>query len=154
MRAGRVENVGVKRALQIFEHPGVLPGALLGVVLALGAGCRGGAADGPPCGAAGAKFMALAKDDLEHTTVDAEMRRAVADQLPAMRDSLVHVCTDSKWSGAVRTCLVDAKDRVAFEACEQQLTDAQRQALDRSAQGKAPDDPQPSPPNNPPGTSK
>lgn len=102
----------------------------------MGAGCNRGPKDGPPCGAVGAKFMALAKDDLEHKGVDEAMRRAVEAQLPAMRDSIVHVCTDSKWTGAVRKCLVDANDRVAFEACEQQLTDVQRQALDRSARGE------------------
>ncbi len=80
--------------------------------------------------------MVLAKDDLEHKTVDEAMRRAVEAQLPAMRDSIGHVCTDSKWSNAVRTCLVAANDRVAFEACEQQLTDPQRQALDRAARGE------------------
>lgn len=80
--------------------------------------------------------MALAKDDLEHKGVDEAMRRAVEAQLPAMRDSIVHVCTDGKWTGAVRKCLVDANDRVGFEACEQQLTDVQRQALDRSARGE------------------
>lgn len=96
--------------------------------------------DGPACGAVGAKFMALAKDDLEHKGVSDEVRRAVEAQLPAMRDSLVHSCSDGTWAGAVRKCLVDANDRVAFEACEQQLTDAQRQALDRSARGESTDD--------------
>ena len=81
--------------------------------------------------------MALAKDDLEHKKVDEAVHRAVEAQLPAMRDSIVHVCTDSKWTSAVRKCLVDANDRVAFEACEQQLTDAQRQALDKSARGES-----------------
>jgi len=80
--------------------------------------------------------MALAKDDLEHKGVDEAVQRAVEAQLPAMRDSIVHVCGDGKWTGAVRKCLVDANDRVAFEACEQQLTDVQRQALDRSARGE------------------
>lgn len=80
--------------------------------------------------------MALAKDDLEHKGTGEAMRRAVEAQLPAMRDSIVHVCGDGKWTGAVRKCLVDANDRVAFEACEQQLTDVQRQALDRSARGE------------------
>jgi hypothetical protein len=110
------------------------------MLLLLGAlaGCNRGASDGPPCGAVGAKFMALAKDDLEHKQppIDEAMRRAVEAQLPAMRDSIVHVCTDSTWTGAVRKCLVDANDRVAFEACEQQLTDPQRQALDRAARGE------------------
>ena len=80
--------------------------------------------------------MALAKDDFEHKSADEAMRRAVEAQLPAMRDSIVHVCTDGKWASGVRSCLVDANDRVAFEACEQQLTDPQRQALDRSARGE------------------
>jgi len=84
--------------------------------------------------------MALAKDDLEHKGSDEAIHRAVEAQLPAMRDSIVRVCTESKWSGGARTCLVAANDRVAFEACEQQLTDAQRQALDRSARGEDTDD--------------
>jgi hypothetical protein len=93
-------------------------------------------ADGPACGAVGSKFMLLAKDDLEHKGADEATRRAIEAQLPAMRDSIAHVCTDAKWSAAVRKCLVDANDRVAFESCEQQLTDAQRQALDRAARGE------------------
>lgn len=80
--------------------------------------------------------MALAKDDLEHKGSDEGVRRSVEAQLPAMRDSIVRVCTESKWTGSVRKCLVDAAERAAFEACEQQLTDAQRQALDKSARGE------------------
>lgn len=102
--------------------------------LALAAtGCKR-KAGAPPCGAVGATFFALTMDGLTHATLDGDrdLRRAVEDQLPAMRDSIVHACTESKWSAAVRTCLVEAKDHVAFQACEQQLTDAQRQALDRS----------------------
>ena len=113
---------------------------LLLLALLLAAGACKGRSDGPACGAVGAKFMVLAKDDLEHKGVSDEVRRAVEAQLPAMRDSLVHACTDGAWASAVRTCLVAANDRVAFEACEQQLTDAQRQALDRSARGESTDD--------------
>jgi hypothetical protein len=113
---------------------------VLVLALALGASACNKRSDGPACGAVGAKFMALAKDDLEHKGVSDEVRRAVEAQLPAMRDSLVHACTDGKWAGAVRTCLVAANDRVAFEACEQQLTDAQRQALDKSARGESSDE--------------
>ncbi|MBA3463457.1 MAG: hypothetical protein H0T46_26110 [Deltaproteobacteria bacterium] len=105
-------------------------------VLASATACKR-SSDGPACGAVGAKFMALAKDDLEHKKADEAIHRAVEAQLPAMRDSIVHVCTDSKWTAAVRKCLVDANDRVAFEACEQQLTDEQRQALDKSARGES-----------------
>ena len=38
-------------------------------------------------------------------------------------------CRESSWSGAVRTCLATATDHVAFQACETQLTDEQRQLL-------------------------
>lgn len=111
------------------------------VALAAGA-CRRGSADAPPCGAVGAKFLMLTKDSLKKSTLGEDMRRGVLESLPAMRDSIVTVCTDSAWSGAVRKCLVDANDHVAFEACEQQLTDAQRRALDRSSRGEdtAPDE--------------
>lgn len=104
------------------------------LVAALAAGGCKRATDAPPCGAVGATFLALSKDALSRATLDSDhdMRRAVEDQLPAMRDSIVHACDESRWSAAVRKCLVEARDHVAFQACEQQLTDAQRQALDRS----------------------
>jgi hypothetical protein len=87
----------------------------------------------PPCGAVGAKLLVLARGDLEanKATYDEATRRMVLDQLPAMRDSLVNACTDTKWSDAVRRCMVDAADHLTFEACQQQLTDPQRAALDR-----------------------
>lgn len=112
----------------------VVPVALASL-LALGA-CKRGSADAPPCGAVGAKFLALTKDSLLKSTLSEDMRRGVLESLPAMRDSIVHVCSESKWTGAVRKCLVEANDHVAFEACEQQLSDAQRRALDRSSQGE------------------
>lgn len=89
----------------------------------------------PPCGAVGAKLFVLASADLERDKAkyDDATRRLVLDQLPAMRDALVNACTDTKWSDAVRRCLVDATDHLAFEACQTQLTDAQRQALERRA---------------------
>lgn len=113
---------------------------MLGLLVGASA-CKRGHADGPPCGAAGAKFFALVTDDLERAKPTDEIHRAVTVQLPAMRDSLVHVCTEGGWSAAVRTCLVAASDRTAFEACEQQLTEDQRRALDRSTRGEPTGDP-------------
>lgn len=78
----------------------------------------------------------LARDDLEKKQPDEVLRRSVEDQLPAMRDSIAFVCTETKWTGAVRKCLVDAKDHAAFEACELQLTDTQRRDLARAALGE------------------
>lgn len=107
----------------------------LAALLALGA-CRRGSADAPPCAAVGAKFLLLTKDSLTKSTIGEDMRRGVLESLPAMRDSIVTVCIESTWSAAVRKCLVDANDHLAFEACEQQLTDAQRSALDRHSRGE------------------
>jgi len=102
------------------------------------AGCRGGAGDAaPPCGTVAARFLDLARYDLGQPVVDDATRRMVADQLPAMRDSLAQSCVEQRWSAAVRTCLVAARDHVGFEACERQLTDEQRRDLDRANRGPA-----------------
>jgi hypothetical protein len=108
--------------------------AAVGLVCAGGAGlagCGGRAADGPPCSAVAAKFLDLAKYDLANAKVDDATAHAVADQLPAMRDALAQACSEGHWGAQVRGCLVRANDHVAFEACEQQLTDEQRRDLDR-----------------------
>jgi hypothetical protein len=99
-------------------------------------GCNRDPAAAPPCEVAGAKFLVLARNELATMTgsgdaVDAT-RRAVTDQLPAMRDSLVNACKDSKWDGAVRKCLVDAPSHGVFEGCLRELTAEQRAALDKS----------------------
>lgn len=99
----------------------------------LSLGCNRGASDAdPPCSAGAAKFLEIAKRDLEAAHVDEATSRAVKDQLPAMRDALAAVCTEGKWSAATRRCLVHANDHTDFETCEQQLTDAQRSDLDRA----------------------
>lgn len=100
------------------------------------AGChRGGGDDGPPCSVVATRFLDLATHDLSQAQVDDLDRRAVADQLPAIRDALVQACVERRWSAAVRTCLVQAGDHVAFETCERQLTDEQRRDLDRANRG-------------------
>ena len=99
------------------------------VLLALAA-CRGNSG-APSCEAVGAKFVSLAKLDLDATKLDDDTRRNITDQLPAMRDSLVNACKDSRWDPAVRTCLLGALDHVAFESCQRDLTPAQRDRLER-----------------------
>lgn len=85
----------------------------------------------PPCAAVGAKLVVLAQTDLAAARVDDTTRRMVLDQLPAMRDSLVHACTDTEWDPAVRSCMVDATDHASFANCERALTATQRDALER-----------------------
>ena len=141
-RARRAENPGVVR-------PGLLALALVAAAIAAlvlsGAACHGQASDpAPPCSAVAARFLDIARNDLRQAGgqagqagIDGPTRRAVEDQLPAMRDSLAQACADGRWSAAVRNCLVAARDHVDFEACEQQLTDDQRRDLDRANRGAA-----------------
>ncbi|MGE0869097.1 MAG: hypothetical protein AB7P03_11050 [Kofleriaceae bacterium] len=95
------------------------------------AGCGNKRSDVPSCGDVGKRFLTLAHAGIERAKPDSQTERAVTDQLPAMRDSLVRACTDTAWSAEVRKCLVSASDDVRFAACESQLTDDQRRALDR-----------------------
>jgi hypothetical protein len=108
------------------------------VVLLLVGACRAKSSDGAPCGAVAGRFFTLAREDLARATVDPATRRAVTDQLPAMRDSLVQACVDGAWTPQARDCLVNAVTHTAFEECERQLTETQRSALDRAAQGAPP----------------
>lgn len=107
--------------------------AILAVLLVA---CRRDPAAAPSCGEVAGKFHRLAQLDLERGHLDPDARRAVLDQLPAMRDSLAHACADTRWSEAVRRCLGTAVDHLAFETCQQQLTEEQRRALERSARGE------------------
>jgi hypothetical protein len=100
------------------------------------AGCRGAAQDAP-CGVAAGRLFTIAKDELAATTVDDATRRAIADQLPAMRDALDQACTKGEWSATVRNCIANAPDHVAIQTCEQQLSEAQRHQLDLAARGAA-----------------
>jgi hypothetical protein len=123
----------IRRSLAVTVGIGV------GVVvawLAACAACRGGAGEAaPPCSAVAARFLDLARFDLDRARADEATARSVTDQLPAMRDALAQACSDGRWSAAVRTCLVHAGDHVGFAACEQQLTDEQRRDLDRANRG-------------------
>ena len=121
-RAGRAENSRMVRC--------ALLAVLVGVVA-----CRGGGDAAPPCGAVAARFVDIARHELATAQVDEATARTVADQLPAMRDSLDRACNAGRWAAATRKCLVQASDHVGFETCQQQLTDEQRRDLDRATRG-------------------
>lgn len=87
------------------------------------------------CGTVASRMFTIAHDELAKATVDPATRRAVADQLPAMRDALTQVCTDGAWSAQARSCMANAPDHAALQACQQHLTDDQRHGLDRAARG-------------------
>jgi hypothetical protein len=103
------------------------------LLFALAASCRGGTTDAP-CGTAAGRFYMIAKADLDK--VDDETRRAVEDQLPAMRDALDRACREDDWTSRVRNCLANAPNHQAFEDCERGLTEAQRNGLERTARGE------------------
>ena len=127
-RARRAENSRMVRCAVLA----VLVGAVA---------CRGGGGDAaPPCGAVAARFVDVARHELATAKVDEATARTVADQLPAMRDSLDRACSEGRWAAATRKCLVQASDHVGFETCQQQLTDEQRRDLDRATRG-APETP-------------
>ena len=107
------------------------------VSIAAAAGCHasGGA---PACEAVAGRFYALATGELATApAVDPATARAVSDQLPAMRDALKDSCKDNAWSAEVRTCMAGAADHAAMQACETQLTAAQRAALESASHGEA-----------------
>jgi hypothetical protein len=63
--------------------------------------------------------------------LDDAIRRAVTEQLPAMRDSLTRLCTEGAWSSPARECMVHAADHAGLQACESQLSADQRATLDQ-----------------------
>ena len=113
--------------------PGLLAFTLALVLVA----CQRNPDAAPPCGAVAAHFMYVAEQDLLRPDIDEPTLRAVSAQLPAMRDALATACADSQWSEQVRRCLHAAGDHVGFETCQQELSLAQRRALDRAARGEA-----------------
>ena len=107
----------------------------LALVLLVAAGCsRHG--DDATCGAVATHVFAMSRAALASATVAPATQRAIADQLPAIRDSLTQSCRDGKWSTQVRNCMVSAGDDLALQACQAHLTDEQRRALDRATTGE------------------
>jgi hypothetical protein len=106
-------------------------------LLVLVAACTRGGDGAPPCPSVAARFFQIARDELATADVDDHTRRAVADQLPAMRDALAQACNEGKWPAAIRGCLADAANRAAFETCEAGLDATARAALERAAAGSA-----------------
>ena len=106
------------------------------VVLIALAGCRA-KQEGASCPSVAGRYFAIARDELAAAKPPDDLRREVADQLPAMRDTLQQACEDGAWSAAVRDCMVHAADHVALQACERDLTADQQRGLDRAARGEA-----------------
>jgi hypothetical protein len=99
---------------------------LIALVLAA---CHAKANPGAPCATVAMRFVHVARAELG--SGDDALRRGAAAQLPGIAAALERACSDGNWSAAARDCMVGADDAPALEACERQLTDDQRRALDR-----------------------
>jgi hypothetical protein len=130
-RRSRDENVAVRPL-----SAATVIGLFTALVVAPAAGCRHQKRDDAPCATVASRMFVLTRDDLGSASVDPATRRAVSDQLPAMRDSLTQICTDGKWSTQVRNCMANAPDHVAIQACQQGLTDEQRRQLELASRGE------------------
>ena len=108
------------------------------VLLLLVLACRATPRDGAPCSAVATRQRTLAADALGSATVEPATRALVERSLPALQQALTRACEGGAWSPAVRDCMVQARDHAAFQACELQLTDDQRRALDLAARGVTP----------------
>lgn len=105
---------------------------LLAAAIAAGA-CKG-KGKGPTCHDAGARFLVLARADLDATKdLDPANRRGVLGMLAPMRDAMIRACKEDGWSAEARACFVGAPDVAAFRACDQQLTGPQRELMRKAA---------------------
>jgi hypothetical protein len=93
------------------------------------AACKPAPDSGAPCETVATRFVHVAQRELGSGS-DA-VRSAARAQLESVRDHLVAVCIDGKWSAAVRDCMVAADDQTAQLECERRMSDEQRAALDR-----------------------
>ena len=105
---------------------------VLVIALFLLAACKG-KKDGPSCDDVGTSFLAISHrslDDAPKDQLDQGTRASIESHLPAMRDSMVLACKESKWSADSRACFTGAADPKAMESCYETLTDEQQKVLD------------------------
>lgn len=96
-------------------HP--RPAVLLAtfMVAALGVGCKH--KKGATCDAAGARFLALARQDLDASAdSDAASKRGLVGLLALMRDAMVRACREDGWSVEARACMAAAADKAQLVA--------------------------------------
>jgi hypothetical protein len=106
---------------------------------ALGCG-KGKAKDGASCDEVGARFLAVAKQQLDSAQkageVDARTRTRVENHVPAIRDAMVRACKENGWDAPTRSCFAAADDDGKMKACYQAMAPEQRALLEKSAAGK------------------
>jgi hypothetical protein len=108
------------------------------VVLVLGAaGCGKGKKDGASCDDVGARFLALAHQQLDSAAkagdVDAELKTRVESHVPAMRDAMVRACKEDGWAKETRDCFANAAGDTEMTGCYQSMPAEQRALLEKAS---------------------
>jgi hypothetical protein len=96
------------------------------------AACKG-KKDGATCDEVGTAFLAMQHrilDDAPKDELDADTKVTIESHLPAMRDSMVLACKESKWSAESRGCFTGAGDPKSMESCYETLAPEQQKVLD------------------------
>jgi len=107
------------------------------VLVLTAAACGKGKKDGASCEDVGARFLALAHQQLDRAAeagdVDPEIGKAVAGHVPAMRDAMVRACKEDGWSVETRTCFAGAASDTQMTGCYQTMPAEQRALLEKAS---------------------
>ena len=109
---------------------------LLVVVTALAlAACGSKSRDGASCDEVGARFLDLAKRQLDEAEkaggVDKATHASVASHVPAMRDAMVRHCEEGDWSAETRGCFAKAMTDTQMNDCYASMPADQRAKLEK-----------------------
>nr|HEX4315528.1 hypothetical protein [Kofleriaceae bacterium] len=89
------------------------------------AACHGGPPAASPAASSGPTCAQVAD------SVMASMPQGAGELAVKLHQVIVQRCDQDKWTESARSCVVGAKTHQDAAACESQLTDDQKQALDR-----------------------
>ena len=99
------------------------------------AACGKRAHDGATCEEVGARFVDLARRQLEAAReagdVGADAHGAVASHVPAMRDTMVRACKEGSWSADTRGCFAKAESDTQMTTCYASMPADQRAKLEK-----------------------
>jgi hypothetical protein len=109
---------------------------LLVVVTTLAlAACGSKSRDGASCDEVGARFVDLAKrqlDEAEKTGgLDTKTHASVASHVPAMRDAMVRHCKEGGWSAETRGCFAKVTTDSQMNDCYASMPADQRAKLEQ-----------------------
>jgi hypothetical protein len=95
------------------------------VVLAVTAACSKSA---PDCATAIGKGMDNFSEQMK-TKAPAAMQGGMAEMAASLKSTLIKRCTEDKWASEVVSCFTTVSDRPGMQACQQKLSEEQREKL-------------------------